>query len=46
MEINLKNDKENSLTSLLKFMAVAGSNMQKQRLNDSQRVIIDTVDVE
>jgi hypothetical protein len=46
MEINMKNDKENSLTSLLKFMAVAGNNIQKHRSKDPQRVIIDTADVE
>jgi hypothetical protein len=46
MEINMKDDKENSLTSLLKFMAVSGSSMQKNRMKAPQNVIIDSADVE
>jgi hypothetical protein len=46
MEINMKDDKENSLTSLLKFMAVTGSSIQTNRLKAPQNVIIDSADVE
>ncbi|HEX8332617.1 MAG TPA: DUF4836 family protein [Segetibacter sp.] len=45
-EVNMTDNKENSLTSLLKFMAAAGSSMQKHRVTAPRSVTLDSTGTE